>query len=200
VKISNRIFIGSLVLMILFIGLVFVASASDDDLTVVSSECEVSGIDESEDIKPLDFGPQTLEDLKKDSNVVAIKGQIPTYDIQAERQNWLHKLDQSRLIVRNDMESYVYPKGPVICYGWNVNGYFNVVLYEGINVTDSQLNEIYDMINKDANKASIQEIPVVFNKRDFFKNATAASGYANTYHNPVIGAISLLVKPVQLEH
>jgi hypothetical protein len=49
-----------LLLTMLLIGVVFVASASDNDLTVVSSEGEVSGRDEPEDAKPLDFGPKLL--------------------------------------------------------------------------------------------------------------------------------------------
>jgi hypothetical protein len=81
-KMKRKIGAGLLFLTMLLIVVIFVASAADNDLTVVSSEGEVSGIDESEDIKPLDFGPRTLENLKQDPNVVAIKGQIPKYDTQ----------------------------------------------------------------------------------------------------------------------
>ncbi len=190
-KHGKRILIELLVLTMLLTALVFVASASTNDSQESASESETSEVSESslQNMQIPDFGPHVFDKLKENTDFLAAKGKMPQYTTQEERQNWLHKLDQSRLIVRNDIEPYVYPKGPVICYGWNIDGYFNVVLYEGINVTDSQINEMYNVINKDANKASIQEIPVVFKKRDFFKNA--ASGYDTRYRNPVIGAIQL---------
>lgn len=177
----------------MLIGVLSIASASADDTQKILPEGEVSEVTDSnsKDVQIPDFSPQTFKQLKQNTNVLETMGKMPQYDTQAERQNWLHKLDQSRLIVRNDIKSYVYPKGPVISYGWNVDDYFNVVLYEGIDVTDSQINEIYDVISKSSSKASIQEIPVVFKKSDFPKNDTAAPGYDGTYHNPVIGAIQL---------
>jgi len=57
-----------------------------------------------------------------------------------------------------------------------------------MNVTDSQISEIYNVINRGANKAGIQEIPVVFAKKDLFTDLVA-SGYGTKYRNPVIGAI-----------
>lgn len=99
---------------ILLVGVVFVASASTNDLTVVSSEGEVSGINEQglNDMQILDFGPKTLENLNKDSKILTTEGQIPQYTTQVERRNWLNKLDKTRLTLGDDINPYVYPKGP----------------------------------------------------------------------------------------
>ncbi|WP_269849960.1 hypothetical protein [Methanosarcina horonobensis] len=86
------------------------------------------------------------------------------------------------------MEPYVYPKGPVIGYGFDINGYFEVVFYEGMNVTDSQINEIYNVISKRASEVSIKEAPVVFGKSDFIQDEV--SGY-DSYYRPIIGAIKV---------
>lgn len=171
---KRKIGTGLFLLTMLLIGAVFVASASDNNSTAVSSDGEVSGIDESEDIKPLDFGPQTLENLKQDPNIVAIKGQIPQYDTQAERESWLDKLDKSRVLLRSDIKPYVYPKGPVLAYGLNFNGYIEVTFYKGANITDSQIDEIYNVISKKASEASVQDVPVVFDKSDFFQDDVAS--------------------------
>ncbi|WP_048142130.1 hypothetical protein [Methanosarcina horonobensis] len=105
----NKIGTGIFVLAMLLIEVVFVASASADDLTVVSSEGEVSGINEPglNDMQIPDFGPQTLDSLKEDSKVLTTKGQIPQYTTQAERRNWLGKLDKARLKL-GDVWSHMY--------------------------------------------------------------------------------------------
>jgi hypothetical protein len=169
---KRKIGIMIFILITLFIGATFIASASANDSTAISSEDEVSGIDESEsqDIKPLDFGTQTLEDLENDPNVVAIKGQIPQYDTQAERENWLDKLDTTYNLIWDSMSPYTYPQGPVLAYGLNFDGYIEVVLYKGANITDSQIDEIYNVISKKASEASVQDVPVVFGKSDFFQD------------------------------
>ncbi|WP_156161153.1 MULTISPECIES: hypothetical protein [unclassified Methanosarcina] len=59
-----------------------------------------------------------------------------------------------------------------------------------MNVTDTQINEIYNVINAIGNKKNIQDIPVIFKKSDFVKDAVA-SGYDTKYRNPLIGAIQL---------
>ena len=183
--------IGMLILAMLLIGVVFVASASANDSLESASESEVFGIPNSEDRIIPDFGPQTFYELRKGPEVLVTRGQIPQFDTKEERLNWYDKLDKSKDIVKDDMDPYLYPKGPVIGYGWDINGYFEVTLYKGMDVTDSQINEIYNLIEKGASEASVQEIPVVFFKRDFLKEEV--SGYTNKYR-PVIGAIQIAAR------
>lgn len=187
----NKSGLGILILAILLIGVVFVTSASASDPQGSASESEVFTVSELGDRVVPDFGPQTFEDLKKDSKVLATKGKIPKFDTKEERLKWYDKLDKSKDIVKKDMDPYLYPNGSVIGYGWNSNGYFEVTFYKGINVTDSQISEIYSLINKKTSEVSIQEIPIVFKKDDFMKEEV--SGYTNRYR-PVIGAIQIAAK------
>ncbi len=167
-----RIDIEILALMILLIGVISVASASADSSQDTQSKGAISEFNDSNSQRePLpDFSPQTFEGLKNDPNVLATKGQISQYATQAERQNWLHKLDTTYKLIRGEMSPYAYPKGPVLAYGLNFDGYIEVALYKGMNVSDSQINEIYNVINRKANEASVQDVPVVFKKSDFFHN------------------------------
>jgi len=118
-----------------------------------------------------DFGPQTFKNLKNNPDFLATRGQMPQFFTQAERKNWLDKLDNIRELADNDLSPYAYPKGPVLGHGDGENGCIEVYLYKGMNVTDNQIDEIYNVINKLGNKLNIQDVPVVFFKSDFVQDA-----------------------------
>ena len=71
---KNKYGAGMLILLLLLIGVVFVASASADDSLETSSESEIFGAYNSEERVIPDFGPQTFDDLRKDPDVLATKG------------------------------------------------------------------------------------------------------------------------------
>jgi len=189
--INKKFRVGILALTMLLIGVVFIASASTNSSQDTLSRGAIFEFNDSNSqrMQLPDFGPNVFDEIKKKPNLSATKGKIPQYATQAERDNWTGKLDDLRVNTEDDLSIYEYPRGPVIAHGWNINGYFEVTLYKGMNVTESQINEIYNTINKRANKASIKEIPVVFLKDDFVHDNTV-SGYDN-YYRPIIGAIQL---------
>ena len=55
-----------------------------------------------------------------------------------------------------------------LAHGFGENGYIEVFLYKGMNVTDLQINEIYNVIDKVGNKVNIQDVPVVFSNSRFY--------------------------------
>jgi len=79
--------IGMLALTMLLIGVVFAASASTNN----------SEITNSDNMQIPDFGPYVFDDLKEKPNFLLAKGQIPNYTTQAEKQNWIDKLDKTRV-------------------------------------------------------------------------------------------------------
>lgn len=177
----------------MLIGAFFLASASATGNEDIISNNIISEFNDSNSERtPLpDFGPQTFDNLRKDPNVLVTKGKMPRYSTQIERQKWLGKLDQCRIMLRDKIEPYAYPQGPVLAHGYGENGSIKIFLYKDMNVTDSQISEIYDVINEVGNKTNIQNIPVVFLKSDFIQDLAAAPGYDSSYHNPAIGAIQL---------
>jgi len=86
------------------------------------------------------------------------------------------------------MRPYLYPKGPVIGYGWNINGYFLVAFYENITIETSQVDEIYAIVDKHAQKTGIQEVPVAFKLESFPQ--LELTGYDARYR-PIIGGIQV---------
>jgi hypothetical protein len=147
------------------------------------------GLNDSElqDKEIPDFGPEVFERIKKEPKTLDARGKIPKFKTEKERRNWLDKLDENRISVRNDMRPYLYPSGKVIMYGWNDKGYFDVVFYENTTVEASLVNEIYAVIDKQAKKLVIDEIPVVFRIDEIPHYATDY----NSYFRPVIGGITV---------
>jgi hypothetical protein len=161
--IIKKLGINAIITALLIIGLVFVVLATNN-FQKMSSGSKTSGINDSKSqcIEIPDLGSQKFDDLKKNPNVLATKGRYPNFATQAEKEEWLVKLDKTFSNLRDDMDTYRYSKGPVVGYGFTPYGYFEVAFYK--DVTDSQINEIYNLIDKSASEASIQEIPVVFLK------------------------------------
>lgn len=160
----KKLGINVLITALLIIGLVFVVLAYTNNFQKILSGSGILGINDSEShcIEIPDLGPQKFDDLRKNPNVLETKGQYPKFVTQAEKEEWFVKLDKTFSILRDDMDTYRKSKGPVVGYGFTPNGYFEVAFYK--DVTDSQIDEIYNLINKRASEASIQEIPVVFLK------------------------------------
>lgn len=189
--VTNKFGTVILFLAITLIGEVFIAAASASYSQEALSDSEISVIIESQLQKNSipDFDPHILDDLRKDHNTLLIRGEIPDYVTQAEKQSWLNKLDKCKDNLKNDISSYLYPNGPIISYGWDTNGYFEVIIYKEIKTTDSQINEIYRLLNEDASKESIKKIPVIFKKGDFIRKTTPVN-YSERYR-PLIGAVQV---------
>jgi hypothetical protein len=169
---KRKIGIGIFTLTILFVGVIFIAGASLNSSQDTLSKDESYEFNDSNSVRiPLpDFGPQTFKDLKNNPDVIATRGQMSQFSTQTERQNWLGKLDEIRILADDDLSPYAYPEGPALGHGFGENGTFEVYLYKGMTVTDSQIDEMYNVINKIGNKLNIQDVPVIFFKRDFVQD------------------------------
>ena len=93
----------------------------------------------------------------KRSGTLELKGYVPSIKTSEERSEFLVKLDATRLDVREDILQYLYPKGPVIGYGWNINGSFYVTYYENVSVEENTTDNIYALIQKKAELRGIEK-------------------------------------------
>lgn len=165
----TKFWASTLLATMLLLSIAFVGTAAPDKKDRPIEQI-MFGLNDSElyqkDIP--DFGPEVFDKLKKDSKIHKTKGKIPKYKTQEQRLAWLDKLNENRVGVRGEISKYVYPKGPVIGYGYDWEGYFLVDLYENSTFDDALTDEIYSVINKHAvKKTAIQEIPVVFSVGGF---------------------------------
>lgn len=190
-KRSMKFGIGTLLVVMMLVSMAFPgASAPNKEFPKDLPERVLLGLNDSQlqDREIPDFGPEIFENLKKEEKVIDTRGKIPRFETETERRNWLNKLDENRIGVRDEMRPYLYPKGPAIAYGWDIDGYFLVAFYENITVKTSQVNVIYDIIDKSAKKMGIQDVPVAFKIEDFPR--LELSGY-DTKYRPIIGGIQV---------
>ncbi|MCK4731428.1 MAG: hypothetical protein KAT65_03120 [Methanophagales archaeon] len=94
--------------------------------------------------------------------VIATYGKIPTFETEEQRQDWLNNLGEIRKSARSEMHPYIYPAGPVVGYGLHFDGYMRISFEEEVVIEKSLMDEIYGIIDKQAKKMGIQDVPVVF--------------------------------------
>ncbi|WP_052402626.1 HEAT repeat domain-containing protein [Methanococcoides methylutens] len=105
-----------------------------------------------------------IDDIERQvssSKVMTFYGEGREFYTEDERRSWLDELESMRNI-RDDMEKYMHPDGPVISYGQGYDGYISVTFLEGSEVNDSLMDEIYGVIDKKAVENGIDDIPVKF--------------------------------------
>jgi len=102
---------------------------------------------------------------------IATYGTPPEFENKEQWQNWADD-DRYYAIIeglnyqhqQGILDSYFYPAGPVIGYGIAIDGYITVTIYENLTVEKPLLDEIYAIIDEEAKKNGIHEVPVMFIK------------------------------------
>ena len=100
--------------------------------------------------------------------VVAIYGKLPELKTEEQRLDWFNK-DQEAIAkgLRDNINTYYYPAGPIISHGRHADGYFVVAIYKNLTVDKPLLDEIYGVFDEEAKKMDIHEVPVRFILEDF---------------------------------
>ena len=198
--------IGMLALAILLVGTVFVPAVSagtiseNNTSTAVTTGLVTSDELDSiiEQIPPTD--PSILEKMSENKSVLKTYGKIPEITTGIEVYKWFNKLDSIRinLNANNEMKSYFYPSGPVEAYGTNANGYFWVIFDERYNAKNEDFDAIFDLINKQAIKLNITNVPVVFSTGTPITPVSASISQVSTistnpylvYYRPITAGIA----------
>jgi len=108
----------------------------------------------------LAFGPETLDDLRNDSNFIVSYGSIPSYGSLEERKQWVNELDKIYTETDMEMSKYMYPDGPVTSHGYTINGVLEVEVNKQIE--KPLMDEIYQIFDSKASQMGIKGVPVVF--------------------------------------
>jgi hypothetical protein len=70
--------------------------------------------------------------------------------------------DNFTAVIRNDMEPYAYPKGPIIGYGYDMSGAIVVLYYQEWPVNQTLINTIYSHISSKGKDYGFESIPCRF--------------------------------------
>lgn len=159
-KCLKMIVIGILVVFVFTVNNVYGEDSPDNNLTEIDwrSESEKKADEEYEKSGRNSYKPE----------IIATYGKLPELETEEQKWNWFYK-DQQAIIdgLRNRINLYYYPAGPIISHGRNADGYFVIAIYKNSTVNKTLLDEIYGLFDDEAKKKSIQEVPVRFVLEDF---------------------------------
>ena len=102
-----------------------------------------------------------------DPNVLKAYGSVPAIKNASQLSEFSSTLQGVRDSSIREVKPYLYPDGPIVNYGaGSMPGYFLIKLYdyEGNKTvySETELKEIYRIVEKNAIKAGLDEIPVIF--------------------------------------
>ncbi|WP_406661755.1 hypothetical protein V7O66_04345 [Methanolobus sp. ZRKC3] len=107
-----------------------------------------------------------LGEVKNNPNIMEARGIVPIIETEIEREALSERLGQTVQNSKGEIiEKYAHPKGPLIAYGYG--GYVSISILVGSEVDDKTLDSIYDIIEQEANKVGIENVPVVFEYEEF---------------------------------
>ncbi len=103
-------------------------------------------------------------------DVIATYGKLPEIETEEQCWRWFHK-DTLAIIhgSRDRMDPY-FTDGILVSCGSYIDGYIEVTVYENLTIeTQPIMEEIYEIIDYEAKKIGIHEVPVVFFKGEFVR-------------------------------
>ena len=146
----------------------------DEMYSKIESYCEEnSGISdvpvvflwaEDEDDLTLEYDSDAFENIKNDVDFVAAFGTVPLFENEEEWSNWSDAVFEARQIDELD-QYYTHNGGPILSYGFNrYKGYIRIGVDKNApeKVTDSSINEIYQIVKEHFEEEGVSDIPVVF--------------------------------------
>jgi parallel beta-helix repeat protein len=102
--------------------------------------------------------------------VIATYGKLPEIETEEDCYRWFYGAAPAIMQgSRGRMDPY-FTDGILVSYGPDVDGYIEVTIYENLTVeTQPITDEIYEIIDYEAKKIGIHEVPVVFFKGEFVR-------------------------------
>lgn len=103
-------------------------------------------------------------------DVIATYGKLQEIETEEDCYRWFY-VDAPAIMQgsRGRMDPY-FTDGILASYGYDVDGYIEVTIYENLTIeTQPITDEIYDIIDCEAKKMGIFDVPVVFFKGDFVR-------------------------------
>ena len=127
--------------------------------------------------------------VKSNPNVIEARGKMPTIDTELKKQVLFERYYDIGDAIGNEITKYSYPDGPVIGYGYNINGYLEVDFLEGSKIDDELIGNFYNMYSQEATKNGIMDVPVVF----LYTKLPVTDANRFQYIRPLIGGIQVEV-------
>ncbi|MBP1909738.1 S1 family peptidase [Methanolobus bombayensis] len=136
-----------------------------------------------------DFSSDSFESLKEDSTVIETCGTIPEISDDKEKIEWLCNIDTCMHDSKDELMAYMKDNaGHVSGFGIHYEGYMFVDIDKNsINKVDQKaIDEMYSIIEANAEKSGMKSAPVVFREETTFELHSRTDYWAN-----MIGGIKI---------
>jgi len=109
-------------------------------------------------------------------DVIATYGKLPEIETEEQCWEWFHRDAPAIMHGSRDRMDPYFTDGILVSCGHDVDGYIEVTVYENLTIKKQLMiiDEIYEIIDEEAKKIGIHEVPVVFFKGEFVRNDDAA--------------------------
>jgi len=103
-------------------------------------------------------------------NPIATYGTLPEFETKEQWRKWVN-VDHGVIIagVRDKIDPYFYPAGPLVSCGTDFDGYIVMRISKNMTVEKPLLDEIYGILDEEAKKNGIYEVPVRFVLGDLYQ-------------------------------
>ncbi|MEA2033909.1 MAG: hypothetical protein U9N40_00210 [Euryarchaeota archaeon] len=131
-----------------------------------------------------------VESLKSGENVIEKRGSLPEFKDARHRRAWYNALDNLTSGMSDSVKPYLYPDGPIIGFGYDIEGYIGIGVVKGYSQEKASIpvNEIYTMLNERARKLEVEDIPVKVRSVD---PDSLILHSASDRFRPVIGGVQM---------
>ncbi|KAF5431667.1 hypothetical protein C5S36_10055 [Candidatus Methanophagaceae archaeon] len=103
-------------------------------------------------------------------NPIATYGTLPEFETKEQWRKWSD--EDCGVIIEgagDKIDPYFYPAGPLVSCGTNFEGYIVMKISKNLTVEKPLLDEIYGIIDEEAKKNGIYEVPVRFVLGDLYQ-------------------------------
>ena len=103
-------------------------------------------------------------------DIIATYGKLPEIETEEQCWKWFHRDTPAIMHGSRDRMDPYFTDGILVSCGPYIDGYIEVTVYENLTIEKQPImDEIYGIIDEEAKKIGIHEVPVVFFKGEFVR-------------------------------
>lgn len=175
--------------------LALLAPAFVGPATAKQNDSEQNYVDERRDLTPEERA-DVIEELRSHEKILGIYGSLPDFRDAQTSHPWISWYSQLDNFTDDNFDSFakprLYPRGPVIGYGYDVEGYINVGIPEDWpedNIT-ATMEELYEILDKKGKDAGFESIPVKFRSVSVSPDSLVLYSASNKFR-PITGDVQI---------
>lgn len=137
-----------------------------------------------------DYGPIIFAELEDNSDVIEIRGVMPKITDDKKQMEWMSTLETCLRSSKDKFEPYMKEcGGPLVGFGIDYDGYLFVEFDKSVGdaINQSTIDGLYNIIEEDAKKMELSDIPVAFTK-----GTIPISTSRTTRWSPLIGGVKIV--------